>query len=319
MKKLLLISVLLGLLPLSMAAQVDDLYFVPKKKSATKVTDRESQSRDVYYSGSDRSIDEYNRRVGHFDLIAQDSTLNDTINFSAEKGVFPDSTSTEDFELTRQMSRFDDYSITDNDAFWAGYAAGRYDWGWHSPWYYSRFGWYDPWYTPWYYGGWYWNDPWFYSSYYGWYGSWYGYYPYYSWYGPWYGYHTYYYTAGSGHYYTTTGHSGTINLRGGSRVMSHGSGAVRNGGGRLVGTNRGIERSERLRNRTVGTSRTTSGNRSSATRNNSNFNGGSRMGMNSGSSGSRSSYSGGGGGGASRSSGGGFSGGGGGSARGGRR
>ena len=83
MKKLLLISVLLGLLPLSMAAQVDDLYFVPKKKSTTKVTDRENQSRDVYYSGSDRSIDEYNRRVGHFDLIAQDSTLNDTINFSA--------------------------------------------------------------------------------------------------------------------------------------------------------------------------------------------------------------------------------------------
>ena len=315
MKKLLLISVLFGLLPLSMAAQVDDLYFVPKKKSATKVTDSQSLPRDVYYSGSNRSIDEYNRRVGAYDLAAQDSTLNDTIYFSAEKGVFPDSTSTEDFELTKQMSRFDDYSIADNDAFWAGYAAGRYDWGWHSPWYYSRFGWYDPWYTPWYYGGWYWSDPWFYSSYYGWYGyyhNWYGYYPYYSYYYP---------VVGGGHHYTTTGHSGTINLRGGSRVMSHGSGAVRNGGGRLVGTNRGIERSDRLRNRTVGTSRTTSGNRSSATRNNGNFNGGSRMGMNSGSSSSsRSSYSGGGGGGASRSSsGGGFSGGGGGGSRGGRR
>ena len=302
MKKLLLISVLLGLLPLSMAAQVDDLYFVPKKKSATKVTDRENQSRDVYYSGSNRSIDEYNRRVGHFDLIAQDSTLNDTINFSAERGVFPDSTSTEDFELTRQMSRFDDYSIADNDAYWAGYAAGRYDWGWHSPWYY---------------GGWYWNDPWFYSGYYGWYGSWYGYYPYYSWYGPRYGYHTYYYTAGGGRYYTGTGNAGTINLRGGSRVMKHGSGVARNGSGRLVGTNRGIERSDRLRNRTVGTSRTTTGNRSTATRNNTNFNGGSRMSSSSSSSG-RSSYSGGGG--VSRGSGGGgFSGGGGGGARGGRR
>lgn len=318
MKKLLLISVLLGLLPLSMAAQVDDLYFVPKKKSATKVTDRENQSRDVYYSGSNRSIDEYNRRVGHFDLIAQDSTLNDTINFSAERGVFPDSTSTEDFELTRQMSRFDDYSIADNDAYWAGYAAGRYDWGWHSPWYYSRFGWYDPWY----YGGWYWNDPWFYSGYYGWYGSWYGYYPYYSWYGPRYGYHTYYYTAyytaGGGRYYTGTGNAGTINLRGGSRVMKHGSGVARNGSGRLVGTNRGIERSDRLRNRTVGTSRTTTGNRSTATRNNTNFNGGSRMSSSSSSSG-RSSYSGGGGGVSRGSGGGGFSGGGGGGARGGRR
>jgi hypothetical protein len=176
MKKLLLISVLFGLMPLSMAAQVDDLYFVPKKKSATKVTDNYGLPREVYYSGSDRSVDEYNRRVSHYDLIAKDSTLNDTIHFSAEKGVYPDSTLNEDFEITRKMSRFDDYRIADNEAFWAGYEAGRYDWGWHSPWYYTRFGWYDPWYYPWY-----WNDPWYYSGYYGWYGGWYA-----GWYDPWY-------------------------------------------------------------------------------------------------------------------------------------
>ena len=34
MKKLLLISMFAGMLPLSMVAQVDDLYFVPKKKNA---------------------------------------------------------------------------------------------------------------------------------------------------------------------------------------------------------------------------------------------------------------------------------------------
>ena len=194
MKKLLLISVLFGLMPLSMAAQVDDLYFVPKKKSATKVTDNYGLPREVYYSGSDRSVDEYNRRVSHYDLIAKDSTLNDSIHFSAEKGVYPDSTLNEDFEITRKMSRFDDYRIADNEAFWAGYEAGRYDWGWHSPWYYTRFGWYDPWYYHWY-----WNDPWYYSGYYGWYGGWYGfgYYPFYSsWYGPWYYDRFYYYGGG---------------------------------------------------------------------------------------------------------------------------
>lgn len=194
MKKLLLISVLFGLMPLSMAAQVDDLYFVPKKKSTTKVTDNYGLPREVYYSGSDRSVDEYNRRVSHYDLIAKDSTLNDTIHFSAEKGVYPDSTLNEDFEITRKMSRFDDYRIADNEAFWAGYEAGRYDWGWHSPWYYTRFGWYDPWYYHWY-----WNDPWYYSGYYGWYGGWYGfgYYPFYSsWYGPWYYDRFYYYGGG---------------------------------------------------------------------------------------------------------------------------
>lgn len=194
MKKLLLISVLFGLMPLSMAAQVDDLYFVPKKKSATKVTDNYGLPREVYYSGSDRSVDEYNRRVSHYDLIAKDSTLNDTIHFSAEKGVYPDSTLNEDFEITRKMSRFDDYRIADNEAFWAGYEAGRYDWGWHSPWYYTRFGWYDPWYYHWY-----WNDPWYYSGYYGWDGGWYGfgYYPFYSsWYGPWYYDRFYYYGGG---------------------------------------------------------------------------------------------------------------------------
>ena len=36
MKKLLLISMLIGTMPFSMLAQDDDLYFVPKKKSVEK-------------------------------------------------------------------------------------------------------------------------------------------------------------------------------------------------------------------------------------------------------------------------------------------
>ena len=115
---------------MALMAQDDDLYFTPKKRVVVETSnDRYGMPKDTYYSGSDRSVDEYNRRVSHYDLIAKDSTLNDTIHFSAEKGVYPDSTLNEDFEITRKMSRFDDYRIADNEAFWAGYEAGRYDWG----------------------------------------------------------------------------------------------------------------------------------------------------------------------------------------------
>ena len=48
MKKLILISLLIGALPLSMVAQDDDLYFVPKKKIAVeKVTDKNGLPRDT--------------------------------------------------------------------------------------------------------------------------------------------------------------------------------------------------------------------------------------------------------------------------------
>lgn len=303
MKKLLLISLFAGVLPLSMTAQVDDLYFVPKKKSVEKVTDHYGMPKDVYYSGSNRSIDDYNRRtISHYEPIGADSIMNDTISFFAEKGVYPDSIATEDFVITKKMSRFDDYDVTDNAAFWAGYEAGRYDWGWHSPWYYSRFGWYDYWYDPWYYR---WYDPYYYSWYGGWYGSWYG-----SWYSPWhyswYGHNWYnvgYYDwVGSGgrYHYTPTIGAGTIR-RDGTTYGSRNSSIARNS-----------SRMNELRNRTVsGNSRNGNYSRNSNgyRNNNSSFNG-SRSGSNSSFSGSRSSSGGGsfsGGGGGSRSSGGGGS------------
>ena len=266
MKRLLLISMILGTLPMTMAAQVDDLYFVPKKKTVEKVTDNYGMPKDTYYAGSNRSVDDYNRRTfSHYEPIANDSTVSDTISFSAEKGVYPsDTIMAEDFQLTKELSRFDDYRLSDNDAFWAGYNAGRYDWAWHSPWYYGRYGWYSGWYDPWYY-----YDPIFY-------GSW-GYYGYYGWYDPWYGpwgyrswyygrYYPFYAVGGGGHYRT----SPTI---GGGTIRRDGSnyGAYRRGS-----SARNASRMSELRNRTVnGNSRNgrVSRNNSSRYSNNSRYNG----------------------------------------------
>ena len=259
MKRLLLISMIAGMLPLSLVAQDDDLYFVPKKKSVEKVTDNYGIPANVYYVGSDRSIDEYNRRTkSYYEVIGADSTLNDTISFSAEKGVYPDSISDEDFKLTKEMSRFDDYRLSDYDAFWAGYNAGRYDWAWHSPWYYSRYGWYDPWY----YSRWAWYDPWYYG--YGWYNPWYyGY----GWYDPWYygygwyspGYYAWYGSGRVGRRYVNTIGAGTIRRDG----MTHANYRRAGSSGHYANGSRSNE----LRNRTVnGTSRTGRVNRSTASR-----------------------------------------------------
>ncbi len=202
MKKLLLFTMLIGAMPSDMLAQ-DDLYFVPNKK-ADQTTDKYGMPKDTYYVGSNRSVDEYNRRRSSYEVIEGDTAKNDIIEFSAVQGVYPDSLKTEDFEMTKNLSRFDDYDVSDNSAFWAGYRAGRDTWGWHSPWYYSRFGWYDPWYSPWY-GSYYWRwyDPWYYG-YGGWYDPWYGwgypyYRPYYVWYVP------SYRVGGRGHSYIGTG------------------------------------------------------------------------------------------------------------------
>lgn len=183
MKKLVLLSVLLGAMPITMMAQDDDLYFVPTKENVAKEAEKYGMPSSTYYVGSTRSADEYNRRV--WSRVAPiDSAGNDIIDFSAEKGVYPDSAYSDvsDYKYTSRMSRFDDY--TPSAAYWAGFRDGR----WTSPWYYSTYySWYDPWYDPWYYGG-----------YYGWYDPWYSpYYYYSSWYYPW----RYRYGYWGGYYY----------------------------------------------------------------------------------------------------------------------
>ncbi len=181
MKKLILLT-LVSAFSLSLMAQDDDMYFVPTKENVAKEARKYGMPQNVYYSGSNRSVDDYNRRAQFSSSI--DSTGNDIIDFSAVRGVYPDSAysqpvENDDYALTRRMSRFDDY--TPSEAYWDGYRAGR----WSSPWYNTWYSWYDPWY---YDSWWYWNDPFYYSSWYGWR------YPYYysTWYSPrYYGYHYY--------------------------------------------------------------------------------------------------------------------------------
>ncbi|MBQ8712818.1 MAG: hypothetical protein IJ551_08405 [Prevotella sp.] len=206
MKNRLLVSLILGALPLTMMAQDDDMYFVPTKKNVAKEAASYGVPRTTYYSGSNRSVDEYNRRGGssYYQVLPGDTTgmgQNDIISFNGEVGVYPDSAQAEDFALTRQMARYDGYEP--DVAYREGYRDGRRDsWGWHSPWFYSS-------YYPWYDSYWYWNDPWYYGhyGYYGWYDPWYDpwYYGYgwhrpYGWYGGYYGYyHPYYYGGGGGY------------------------------------------------------------------------------------------------------------------------
>lgn len=171
MKRWFLASLASVALPLAGLAQ-DDMYFVPTKANVEKSKRDYGMPRDTYYSGSDRSVDDYNRRGSYVQEI--DSAGNDIVDFDAVAGVYPDSLTAEgpdDYQLTRRMSRFDDYSWS--DPYWAGYYAGRSSW----------YGWYDPWYSP----GWYYYDPWYCGWYspwhYGWHSPWYGHCGWYGWYG----------------------------------------------------------------------------------------------------------------------------------------
>lgn len=186
MTKTILLSVLMGAMPLSLMAQNDDLYFTPKKSAeiANSGQDKVAE-RPTYYAGSNRSIDEYNRRGkywSHYQKIGTDEKGNDIIEFKRGQGVYPDSAyidttfvgkyydtivDGDDYAYSRSMSRWDGFY---NPWFYsARWGFGSY-WGrgWYDPWYYGYAGWYDPWYDPWYYDyGYYgWGRP--YHGYYGW-------------------------------------------------------------------------------------------------------------------------------------------------------
>ncbi len=201
MKKWTILSMALVLTSLQAMAQ-DDMYFMPsKKQKAEREAARQArQANSSYdridyrdYSGSNRNVDEYNRMGSQIETLPADT--GDVITFDPVEGVYPDSVG--DYQLTKQMTRFDDY--VPSIAYWEGYSAGRRDaWGWHSPWYYSSlYPWYDPWYyDPWYSYGWY--DPWYYDPWYynyGWrhYGYWGGYY-----------YHPVVYVGSGGYHYSGT-------------------------------------------------------------------------------------------------------------------
>lgn len=346
MKRLILLTVLAGALPLGMMAQ-DDLYFTPKKsvkESTVKSVRQEYDNTPAYYSGSNRNVDEYNRRgkySSYYQKIGSDSLGNDIIEFHAGNGQYPDSTvldtiypgspqyyanggsDGDDFAYSRRMNRFDnEYGWYDpyfyEDLYWDGpyWGAG---WGWYSPWYRGYYGWGYP-----YWGGyWGWYDPWYYGSYWGYYG-----WPYYGgWWGPGYAWHGGH-TGTRGHSFAgggvrpgnggnPSGYRGTPgNYRGGTGNRTFGNfGNGRNGtrstwGNTTAGNSnngtgwRGSQPYNPNNNGFNGT-------RSYTPRSNSNWNGGSTRSFGSSSSGGSRSF-GGGGGGHSFGGGGGRSGGGGG-------
>lgn len=238
MKKLVLLLALLVALPVSVMAQDDDLYFTPSRQ-------REVRERPLppppHYSGSPRSIDDYNRR-GHFRSryvpILSDSTvadsLADVIDFTMGDGTYPDSLALDsflmyhqpevysfddDYRYSRRMSRFDDYYP------YAGYygAIGYYDWydPWAYPWHYGHWGYYRPYW----YAGWGWYDPW----YYGW------------------GYPYYHYGWG----YPYWGYGGHVAYRNGAGTRHHGRISGRSQGGGVRG-NRGRFGTTRSGNTTLG-------------------------------------------------------------------
>lgn len=218
MKKWLVLSVFMAALPLTMMAQDDDLYFNPKQEAKKAAEERVQKAKllaaqrarqdsiyALYWSGSDRNVDEYNRGgklLSHYQNIGADSLGNDIISFRVGKGVAPDSIYDDeafaekymrgmgdDFDCTRDLSRWDGFY---DPWFYSYYGCGPYYWRssywrWHNPWRYGYYaGWYDPWFDPWF-------DPWYYG-YAGWYGGpWYGWGGYYPWYwgGPMIGYVSY--------------------------------------------------------------------------------------------------------------------------------
>lgn len=176
MKKFALLSVMAFMVSSASFAQ-DDIYFTPKKKDKVKAATVVDIPENTYYSGSDRDVDEYNRRglSSYYQVLGSDSLGNDTIVVPAGTDIARLISSAEasgndddDYAYSRRMSRFDDFYWYNNPWDYPYYCS--YYWS-------SRWGWYDPWYTGWYgpwYGGW--HHPW----YVGWYDPWYdGWYPHY--------------------------------------------------------------------------------------------------------------------------------------------
>ncbi len=210
--RIFLASLVLGALPLTMVAQDDDMYFVSSKKTVER-TSSNGMPRSTYYCGSQRDVDEYNRRgQSHYEVISTDTTGNDIIDFSAEKGVYPDSTQATDsilaagdYALTRKMARYDGY---DNYiAYRDGYRDGRYD-EWRS----------SSWYYPWYDSYWYWRDPWFYDPWY----------PGYYWYRP-YGWHVYHYGWHGPYYYGGVRYIGRAGSQNHGRISYNNPRGISNG------------------------------------------------------------------------------------------
>lgn len=197
MKKIALLALFIGTMPLSMQAQ-DDMYLIPSKSKKVANSSVVTKDSKVTYSGSDRDVDEYNRHGkfwSHYQKIGSDDRGNDIIEFQKGRGIYPDSTyidttfvgqyydtmiDDDDYRYTQRMSRWDGYYDPwfYTSRRWRSYPYWRAGWGWYDPWYYGYAGYYDPWYDTWYAGygypyaygyyGYGWGSPYYYSRYYGW-------------------------------------------------------------------------------------------------------------------------------------------------------
>ena len=95
MKKIFLFFVLTVAMPATMMAQDDDLYFTPSKNKVEKAKGSSVNDKPTYYAGSDRDVDEYNRRGKYrssFQKVGVDSLGNDIIEFHVGTGIYPDTT-----------------------------------------------------------------------------------------------------------------------------------------------------------------------------------------------------------------------------------
>lgn len=255
MKQWILFAALCSM-PLTMMAQDDDMYFVPTKENVAKEAENYGMPKSTYYSGSKRSIDDYNGR------LSSSITPVDSLGNEVE---------TDDYQYTRRLTRFDDYSPS--LAYWQGYRDGS----WSSPWYFNRYYYsvYDPWFDPWYdymyYGDYYsWYSPWRY----GWYGSYYRPWGYYSWYTP------YYYYGGGRRYTEYHTKSPSINYY--NRRNYYNNGTRRTSDGRRVDVRSGNVGSGTRTSYITGNQNTTSRSNSGSRSSNNSFSGGSRSSSGSG-------------------------------------
>lgn len=170
MKKTFLLIAFASVFSFQSWAQSDDMYFTPSKQKVKEKTHEVS----TYYVGSDRDVDEYNRR-GHFGSyyqnISSDSIGTDIISFQKGNGVYPDSSYVDtcfaydggqewvydDYPYTRRLSRWYGYYDPWLPTYWWTGSYAFYN-PWYNPWYYGYYGPYAGWYSPWYYGyyGWGW-------------------------------------------------------------------------------------------------------------------------------------------------------------------
>lgn len=180
----------------------DDMYFKPRKKAEiakekeeiakqrSYITYEEEDGQPVFHVGSNRDVDEYNRRGSYarkHTEVCNDSTGNDIIDFQVGDGkyslpadsnavdtVYADASyskhyDADDFKYTQRLALYDDFY----GPYWG-------PWRYHfHPWYYDPFydpwfdPWFDPWYDPWFYDPWYhrhWGYPsaWYYGPHWGW-------------------------------------------------------------------------------------------------------------------------------------------------------